>query len=64
MNSSRIKLNETIYEVQRVYSGTATVADIIKKRLASYPNQKAPLTTGETAVYNSISEVSMPREVK
>lgn len=64
MNSNHIKLNETVYEIQRVYSGNATVADIIKKRLTSSHSQIPPLTVGESSVYNNISEVDVPREVK
>ena len=64
MNSNKIQLNETVYEIQRVYSGTATVADIIKQRLTSHNYRKAPLTSSEMTVYNNISEVGMLREVK
>ena len=63
MNLNKITLNETVYDVHRVYSGESTVAEIIKKRLMSANVHISPLTGVKSVVYNNC-EVDMPREVK
>lgn len=64
MNKNQIKINETVYELQRVYAEKMTVADIIKNRLSRQHIQSAPLTDAYNMVYNTVSEAGMSKEVK
>jgi len=63
LGENQIEIGEIVYEIQRIYCGQKSAANLIEDQLLKADSQIDPLTNPTIIVYNKDSGAGMSKEV-